>query len=224
MNNVYRVRLAIFAFSALLLIGALPIGAQEPLTIEEALRLGPSAVPLPEGWYRIAPHQVPLSELVRGMFPRIAQHLADDEFRGQKLKESFGFSEGSAEEAALLRAMLSAAEVEPDERTHARRDGELEAIRSAEGSDATRRANRDYMKEDARQLGVVWGQFVADLGGPASRSMVKIREHLEGRRGGEYSMVSTESPDDPESLLAVLERAFQAGVRSVPFATLEGWE
>jgi hypothetical protein len=214
MSNSYRIHVFIFAF--LLLVDVLPAvaahGAEAP---DQAPQLEFNSLETDtDGFHRLPQEQIPLSELVRGIFPAISRYLDDNVFRAEKLHKSFGFEEGSSQEAALVRAILAASDAEPDEAEVARKNEDSMAILEAKGRDAYMRAIREISREEARQLGMVWGQFVADLGGPASPAMVKVREFLESHRRG-ISIGSSESFDDPNNSLWVNERAFQQAVESV---------
>lgn len=216
MDNTYRVPVLVLT---LLLACSLPATAQDlGQAIKDPLRATDLTIPLEAdkgGWYEIAPEHLPLSQLVRGLFPAIEQLLSDQsELRGTLLKDYFGIDEGDRGERALIRAVLAAAEAKPDGAEKARRRSQLDAIRAAEGDDASMRAYREHLKDDSRRLGAVWGQFADDMGGTDSHAMVKVRQYLERRRSS-IGLGSDRSFSEPDHAVWIIERAFRQGMEDV---------
>lgn len=205
--------------SIFLFVGLVPAGAQVPASspnpdLEELDFDAPVETKL-DGYHRLDSNSIPMYELVSGFFPRIGSMIeANELLSGQFLQEEFGIKEGTPQETALLRAIDAGRRAEPDAAEIARRAESLRAIRSLEGAGVTRQINREFMLEDARQLGVVWGELVAALGGEGSTAMAKINGYLERDRFN-ISIGSNESFEDPEHIVWKTERAFQAGIASV---------
>lgn len=101
MSNVHRVSISLSILTLFAAASFSPATADAPQTVEEALSSS-GASELPDGWYRVAAHAIPLSELVRGMFPRIEQELRVEEFRTKRLDKNLWLQMKSDEETALL--------------------------------------------------------------------------------------------------------------------------
>ncbi len=212
------IRVCVCIFSTFLALGLPPVGAQAPdgrapdPDLEELDFDSP--VETIDGYHRLEPNRIPMYELVSGFFPRIGSMIeAHDLLSGQFLQDEFGIKQGTPQETALLRAIDAGRQAEPDAAEIARRAESLHAIRSLEGADVTRQINREMMLEDARQLGVVWGELVASLGG-ASEAMAKINGYIERGRFN-ISLGSNESFENPDHIVWQTEQAFQDGIASV---------
>lgn len=167
------------------------------------------------GHFELAKRHLPLSELVHlGFFPRIESMLSHNgTVRSTILRETFAVEESSAEEEALLEAIRAAEAARPTEDDGIHRAEVLHELRARYGNDAAMRRNLEFMEEDARRFGVVWGQMVVGLGGPNSPAMVKMKEFVERSREGR-SLVAGRSFEDPDHTIWKLERAFQEGVNT----------
>ncbi len=218
MKSTTRIRVSIF--STLLVLGLIRAGAQGPDEGPPDPNLDDLDFDSPvetkiDGYHRLEPNSIPMYELVRGFFPRIGSMIeAHDLLSGQFLQDEFGIKQGTPQETALLRAIDAGRQAEPDAAEIARRAESLHAIRSLEGADVTRQINREFMLEDARQLGVVWGELIASLGGEASEAMAKINGYVERGRFN-ISLGSNESFEEPDHIVWQTEQAFQDGIASV---------
>ena len=155
--------------------------------------------------YRLARRAVPMHELVRGALPSLGFVL---DSQGDLARTALRIRKGSTDEQVLLAAILAAAEAEPDDAAIERRKAQLATLRSRQGAGASRQLNRQWMIEDARRIGVVWGRLVIDLS-PGSPVLLALGERIERRRVGIFS---TESFEDPDHMVWRMERAFQAGI------------
>ncbi len=219
MKSTICVRVCIL-LALFLSLGLVSTGAQEP---EPDLDFGSHVQTEVDGFYSLEPDSIPMHELVKGLFPRIGRTMIDrgNLLRGQFLQDQLGIAEGTAQETALVDAIVAGEQVELDEAKRASRIQELLAIQASEGAEASVLRNRELVLEDARKLGAVWGQLIVDLGGSNSPAMAKINRYIENRRSG-ISISSNNSFEDAGHIIWTTERAFQEGVDSVLGQNEEG--